>query len=195
MADPLDDLPENFGFHPLDTGDTYLGNIQIIAEVLILMHAGYNVQIQSGTDAATALAGCLQALADNLETSDTHLPLQSGQANKILLSQGEGGSSFWGGEWEIKTASFNLIQLDTKIALATTTAIEVTLVTPEKVGMQVVLHNSLQSTKSVTVLNTATIMGQYESWASGEDIEISPGETFQAFCTDLTSGAEIWELM
>ncbi|NQY62627.1 MAG: hypothetical protein HRT38_02700 [Alteromonadaceae bacterium] len=194
MADLLDDLPENFVFSPLDEGQQYMSNLNIIVDVLKLMHAGYNVQIQSGVDAATALEASKQALLENQEASTTHLPLQSGQANKILLSKGSGGDAFWGGEWEIKTANFSLIQLEHKIALATSTAIDVTLVTPEKVGMHVLLHNSLQSTKTVTLLNTYTFIGRYESWVSGENIELSPGDTLQAFCTDITTDAEVWEL-
>jgi hypothetical protein len=195
MAEPLENLPEDFDFHPLHGAQTYMSNLTLMATVFKQMHAGYNSQIQSGADAATALAACLQALADNLEASATHLPLQSGQANKILQSQGADGQAFWGGEWELKTASFELIQLDSKITLATTTDIDITLKTPEKVGMHVLLHNSLQSTEKVRIMNPlGTIIGLNESWVPGENIIINPGETFQAFCTDISETEPVWEL-
>lgn len=189
-------IPEpNVNFHPLDGPQTYMTNLQAIASAINTSIAGYNTQIQSGEDAATALAGCLQALTDNLEASSTHLPLQSGQANKILKSEGLGGQAFWGGDWEIKTASFELIQLDNKITLATATDVDITLKVPEVVGMHMLLHNSLQSTKTVRIMNPlGTIIGLNESWAPGENIVINPGETFQAFCTDLTPAAPVWEL-
>jgi len=182
MAEQLPDLPVEFDFHPLHNAQTYMSNLTLMAAVFKQMHAGYNTQIQSGVDADTALQACLQALTDNIEASTTHLPLQSGQANKILKSQGLGGQAFWGGEWEMKTANFELIQLDNKITLATATAIDITLKIPEVVGMHVLLHNSLQSTKTVRVLNpVGTVVGLNETWIAGENIVINPGEHFRLF--------------
>jgi hypothetical protein len=189
-------IPEpNVNFHPLDGPQTYMTNLQAIASAINASIAGYNTQIQAGEDAAASLQACLAALTANLEASSTHLPLQSGQANKILKSQGLGGQAFWGGDWEIKTANFELIQLDSKITLATATDIDITLAIPEVVGMHVLLHNSLQSTETVRIVNpVGTIIGLNETWASGENIVINPGETFQAFCTDLTPATPVWEL-
>ena len=195
LPELLTALPADFGFHPLQNAQTYMGNLNTMSDVFVQMHSGYNVQIQSGVDAATTLSLCQKALTDNLEASNTHLPLQTGQANKILKSQGLNGQAFWGGEWEIETTSFDLFQLDNKITLATTTVIDVSLVIPEKVGMHVLLHNSLQSIQKVRILNpTGKIIGINETWLAGENIAINPGETFQAFCTDITPTAPIWEL-
>jgi len=123
------------------------------------------------------------------------LPLQSGQANKILKSQGLGGQAFWGGEWPRETSSFELIQLDNKFTMATIANIDITLKTPEKIDMHVLLLNSKQSTKTVRILNPiGTIIGLNETWEPGENVVIKPGETFQAICTDITDEAPIWEL-
>lgn len=193
MADLIEE--PNVTFSELMEGETYFMLLQKIAVAINTSIAGYNVQIQAGEDAATALTNCQAALQANLEASATHLPLQSGQANKILKSQGQGGQAFWGGDWEIKTESFQLTQLDSKITLATATDIDVALKIPEVVGMHVLLHNSLQSTEAVKIVNPlGTIIGLNETWLPGQNIIINPGETFQAFCTDLTPAAPVWEL-
>ena len=189
-------IPEpNVNFHPLDGPQTYMTNLQAIASAINASIAGYNTQIQSGEDAATSLGLCLQALTDNLEASATHLPLQSGQANKILKSQGQGGQAFWGGAWLPETENFELIQLDNKATLATVDPIDITLKIPEETWMHVLLFNSRQSTKTVRILNPiGTIIGLNETWEPGENVVIKPGETFQAICTDITDEAPIWEL-
>ena len=185
----------NVNFHPLDGPQTYMTNLQAIASAINASIAGYNTQIQAGEDAAASLQACLAALTANLEASATHLPLQSGQANKILKSQGQDGQAFWGGEWPRETASFELIQLDNKFTMASIADIDITLKTPEKIDMHVLLLNSKQSTKTVRILNPiGTIIGLNETWAPGENVVIKPGETFQAICTDITAEAPVWEL-
>jgi len=195
MAEQLPALPVDFDFHPLHGPQTYMSNLTLMASIFKQMHAGYNTQIQAGEDAAASLQACLAALTANLEASSTHLPLQSGQANKILKSQGLGGQAFWGGEWPRETSSFELIQLDNKFTMATIANIDITLKTPEKIDMHVLLLNSKQSTKTVRILNPiGTIIGLNETWEPGENVVIKPGETFQAICTDITDEAPIWEL-
>lgn len=194
MADLI--TPPNVNFHPLDGPQTYMGNLQAIATAINTSIAGYNQQIQAGEDAATALTNCQQALQDTLEASTTHLPLQSGQKNKILMSQGQGGQAYWGGQWTVKTSSFSVAQLDTFIAHATATPIDITLVTPETVGMHVIVRNSLLSTETVkVVLGTETMRGMHDNWAAGDEIELMPGDVFQAICMDTTENSEIWELI
>ncbi|MBL4763758.1 MAG: hypothetical protein JKX67_00515 [Colwellia sp.] len=186
----------NVTFDKLMEGETYFLLLQKIADAINTSVAGYNQQIQAGEDAATALQACQAALIANLEASATHLPLQSGQANKVLKSQGQGGQAVWGGDWQVKTADFNAVQLDTIITKATVTPIDITLITPEAVGMHIIIRNSLLSTEPVTVINaTGQFLGQYDTFEQGEDIIIMPGETLQVIAMDLTANAEIWEFM
>lgn len=199
MAELLPDLPAEFEIEGTMPGADYIATLQLMVQMLKLMHGGYNSQLQAETDAAATYQQCLQALQDTLEAASSHLPLQDNQYKKILMSSGVGGGAaqaYWGGDWQVKTADFNLQQLDTFIAHATATPINITLVTPEIVGMHVIVRNSLLSTQVVkVVLNTETVVGVNESWAAGDEIELMPGDVFQAICMDITPGNEVWELI
>ena len=113
-----------------------------------------------------------------------------------MKSQGLAGQAFWGGDWQVKTADFDALQLDTIIVKATVTPVDISLITPEVVGMHIIIRNSLLSTEAVKVINpTGQFLGQYDTFEQGDDITIMPGETLQVIAMDLTENAEIWEFM
>ena len=191
---------EDITFVTTDQGHQYLDRLNVLGVVCKTAIEAYNAQIQAGNDAAEALQAAIaantvqqanndKAITEQQAISETGLPLQTGQANKVFTTNGKSGA--WrhaSGFTRRVTTDFD-IQPGEKVEVYTATTDEIICTPPLTLAQYApfYLANNQGSKGDVIWVVpegvTYDTLNKYgKSLAVGDKIRIKPGQRLALQC-------------